>query len=78
LSGSLSNHTADSDTYEPGGADEEFGFAAHDITPVTSEAKRPYTAFSKALGFFPCGRYDNGKMSAKHLSGAIINKNWRV
>jgi hypothetical protein len=78
LSGSLSNQTADSATYEPGGADADFGFAAHDITPVILKAKRPYTASSKALGFYLCGRHDNGTMNAEHLSGAIINKVWRV
>jgi hypothetical protein len=56
LSGSLPNHTDDLTTDEPGCPDASFRFAAHDITPVASEAKRPYAVFSKALGFYLINR----------------------
>ncbi|KAH6877980.1 hypothetical protein BKA58DRAFT_417586 [Alternaria rosae] len=42
--------------------------------PVTLEVKRPYAASSKALGFYSCGGYDSGTVSAEHLSQAIATE----
>lgn len=74
LSRPPSNHAADLATKEPGAADAASGFAAQDIMPVTLEVKRPYAASSKALGFYSCGRYDSGTVSAEHLSRAIATE----